>query len=82
MGCGAVGPIHKGSKDGWSVSVEQLASSVVRTGSSSRLSLGRDARALLALGASAGAGICRIPVDRVPDGLEFGLDECDGGGLS
>lgn len=43
---------------------------------------GWDARSLLALGASTGAGVCRILVDHVPDGLEFGLNECDDGGLS
>lgn len=47
---------------------------------------GRDAGTLLALGASTSASISRVLVDRapnrLPDGLEFRLDESDGGGLS
>lgn len=42
---------------------------------------GGGARSLLALGADTG----RVPVDhapeRLPNSLEFGLDESDGGGL-
>lgn len=46
----------------------------------------RDARSLLGLGADAGTVTSGVLVDQapedLPDGLEFGLDEGDGGGLS
>jgi len=84
-----VGPIHERSEDAWSITVEQLASSIVRTGSHpGLLSLvalvgGRDARSLLTLGAET---IRRVPVDRAPErlpnSLKLGLDKSEDGGLS
>lgn len=47
---------------------------------------GRDARSLLALGADAWTTARRVPVDRagerLPNSLEFGLNESNSGGLS
>lgn len=84
-GCARGGPTYEGSKDTWSVSVEQVSGGVVGTGSCSRLSLVTLTRGWALGTTGTRTTVSRVPVDGVPDrlpgSLELGLDESDDGGL-